>query len=147
VTLTITDDDGGVGYHEEEVIVRSAEEAAGMVIDKLEFSVSIVPPEAPKGVSQKLESAIDKLEQVIEFLDQGKYCDAIGKLDGMIIQIEGAIGQVNEQRCSVKGCSKGKKCNCIADEDANELIESLEQAKEGAIAIRDLISAEHQECA
>ncbi|MBE9595210.1 MAG: hypothetical protein IMF19_17235, partial [Proteobacteria bacterium] len=79
--------------------------------------------------------------------DQGKYCDAIGKLDGMITQIEGAIDQVNEQRCSIKEC-KGEKCNCIAYDDATDkLIESLEQAKEGAIAIRDLISAEHPECA
>jgi hypothetical protein len=144
VTLTVTDDDGGVGYHEEEVIVISAEEAAEIIIDQLE--VSIVPAEAPKGVSQKIESAIAKLEQVVDFLDQGKYCNAIGKLDGMITQIEGVIDQVNEQRCSIKEC-KGKKCNCIADEGANELIESLEHAKEGAIAIRDLISAEHPECA
>jgi PKD repeat protein len=144
VTLTVTDDDGGVGDYEEEVTVRSAEEAAGIIIDQLE--VCIVPREAPEGVSQKIESAIDKLEQAIDFLDQGKYCDAIGKLDGMITQMEGAIDQVNEQRCSVKDC-KGKKCSCIADEDANELIESLEQAKQGAIAIRDFISAEHPECA
>nr|QNO58125.1 hypothetical protein HJJEBIEG_00027 [Methanosarcinales archaeon ANME-1 ERB7] len=145
VTLTVTDDDGGVGYHEEEVIVRSAEEAAGIIIDQL--GSSTVPAEAPKGVSQKIESAIDKLEQVIDFLDQGKYCDAIGKLDGMITQIEGAIDQVNEQRCSVKEC-KGKECNCIADDDATDkLIESLEHAKQGAIAIRDFISAEHPECA
>jgi hypothetical protein len=144
VTLTVTDDDGGTGDYEEEVIVISAEEATGMIIDQLAFS--IVPDEAPKGVSQKIESAIAKLGQVIDFLDQGKYCDAIGKLDGMITQIEGAIDQVNEQRCSVKEC-KGKKCNCIANEDADELIESLEHAKEGAIAIRDLISAEHPECA
>ena len=145
VTLTVTDDDGGVGDYEEGVIVISAEESTGMIIDQLAFS--IVPDEAPKGVSQKIESAIAKLEQVIDFLDQGKYCDAIGKLDGMITQIEGAIDQVNEQRCSVKEC-KGKKCNCIADDDATDkLIESLEHAKEGAIAIRDLISAEHPECA
>jgi chorismate synthase len=91
------------------------------------------------------------LTQVIDFLGQGKYCDAIGKLDGVIIQIEGAIDQVNEQRCSVKEC-KEKECKekewiCIADEAANELIECLEQAKQGAIAIGDLISAEHPECA
>jgi hypothetical protein len=145
VRLTVTDDDGGVGDYEEEVIVISAEEATGIIIDQL--GSPIVPDEAPKGVSQKIESAIDNLEQVIDFLDQGKYCDAIGKLDGVITQIEGAIDQVNEQRCSIKECSKGKECICIADEAANELIECLEQAKEGAIAIGDLISAEHPECA
>jgi PKD repeat protein len=144
VTLTVTDDDEGVGDYEEEVTVISAEEAAGIIIDQL--GSSTVPDEAPKGVAQKIESAIDKLEHVIEFLDHGKYCDAIGKLDGMITQIEGAIDQVNEQRCIVKEC-KGKKCTCIVDEDANELIECLEQAKEGARAIRDLISKEHPECA
>jgi putative hemolysin/PKD repeat protein len=144
VTLTVTDDDDGIGHYTTTVTVISAEEAAGIIIDQL--GSSIVQPGASKGVSQKIESAIDKLEQVIDFLEQGKYCDAIGKLDGMITQIEGAIDQVNEQRCSVKEC-KGKECNCIADKDANELIENLEHAKEGAIAIRDLISAEHPECA
>jgi len=144
VNLMVTDDDGGTEDYMTTVTVISAEEATGIIIDQLE--VSSVPHEAPKGVSQKIESAIDKLEQVIDFLGQGKYCDAIGKLDGVIIQIEGAVDQVNEQRCSIKEC-KGKKCICIADEDANELIKCLEQAKQGAIAIRDLISAEHPECA
>jgi PKD repeat protein len=146
VNLKVTDDDGGVGDYTTTVTVISAEEATRIIIDQLEVSISSVPHEAPKGVSQKIESAIDKLEQAIDFLGQGKYCDAIGKLDGVIIQIEGVIDQVNEQRCSIKEC-KGKECVCIADEAANELIESLEDAKEGAIAIRDLISAEHPECA
>ena len=62
MTLTVTDDEDGVGNYEEDVTVISAEVATGIIIDQLE--VSIVPAEAPEGVSQKIESAIDKLEQL-----------------------------------------------------------------------------------
>lgn len=113
-------------------------------VEQLNESLSLIPPQAPAGVSNKINSAINHLESYLDFIDQGKYCDALGKLDAAIDQIQATIDQTNAQKCSVKQC-KGKSC-CIPDADVEGLIQALESAKQNLISERNLLLAEHPEC-
>jgi uncharacterized repeat protein (TIGR01451 family) len=63
VTVTGTSPTGEEVTDSGTVTVISAEEATGIIIEHLE--VYSVPPEAPKGVSQKIESAIDTSNRLL----------------------------------------------------------------------------------
>jgi hypothetical protein len=112
----VLDDDCDGGFDEGSICVREGKEV-------LEDSLSIIPKEAPKGTGNKMESSIKKLGEYLKFVEQKKYCEALGKLDSIIGQVDGTIEQVESQKCSVKLCQKDG-C-CIEDGEADLLLEEL----------------------
>ncbi len=112
--------------------------------EELNEALGLVPPQAPAGVSKKAESAGKKLDDYLSFIDKEKYCDAVGKLDAAIDQIQDMINQTNAQQCSTKKC-KGKDC-CIPDDDAGALIQVLESAYQALVSEKNLFVSEHPEC-
>ena len=81
-------------------IQQTSEENIWAAISELEISLSIVPPEAPKGISKKVESAIAKLKKALKFLAQGKNKAALGKVNGAVKQTKGTSNQINKLRCN-----------------------------------------------
>jgi hypothetical protein len=103
ITLTVTDDDGGVGTYTFNVIINSTVEA----IDDLKKYIEDLNLDngIDNSIDQKLENAQDSLIS----LQNGNRSDAINKLEALISSIE---------------AQRGKK---ISEEEADELINYVER--------------------
>jgi hypothetical protein len=133
-TCNVLDDDCDGDFDENSICAREGKET-------LADSLSIVPPEAPKGTANKMESSIKKLGEYLKFTEQKKYCEGLGKLDSIIGQVDGTVIQVESQKCSVKLC--GKDGCCIADDEADVLLEELESTLWLLETERDKMFNEH----
>ncbi len=84
VTLTVTDDDGGVGIASVEIIVESPAEATQEVLEDIEEM------ELQYGMNESLSS---KLENAIKSMDNGQYNAAANQLNAFINQVEAQRGK------------------------------------------------------
>jgi hypothetical protein len=84
LTLTVTDDDGGVGDTSVEIVVESPEEATEDVLENM------VDMELQNGMNESLSS---KLENVIELINDCQDLAAVNVLEAFINQVEAQRGK------------------------------------------------------
>jgi PKD repeat protein len=99
VTLTVTDDDGGMGTASIQILVESPAEATEVVIESIEEL------DLPQGTENSL---ISKLESAIDSLEDGQDNAAVNKLEAFMNQVE---------------AQRGKK---LTEEEADKLIADVQ---------------------
>ncbi len=83
-----------------------------------------IPEGTPNGVENKIQSALQRLERALVFLEDGKTSEAFEIIGGVAEQLSESVEQVLSLRCSQK------RGPCIPDDEALELVAALRLARD-----------------